>query len=189
MTTRSIPSGNIPALTADVVRPVILVYLDFVSGIVRTHSSVGTIEWNTQSWFGVGSLGGIDAVEEGSELEAYSLKLSVSGIDPAMLSTVLGEQYQGRDAIIYYGFLNEDQLTLIDAPMVLFRGTMDNAEITLGSTGTVVININSRAVAWDKPKELRYNDATQQQLFPGDKGLSLVEAAASKEIEWGPSFK
>jgi hypothetical protein len=189
MSNRSIASGNIPGLVADVVRPVILVYLDFVSGIVRTHSSVGTINWNGKSWFGVGSLGGIDPVEESSELQAYSLKLSITGIDPAILSTVLGEQYQGRDAIIYYGLLNEDLLTLMDDPIPLFKGTMDNAEITLGSIGTVVININSRAVAWDKAKELRYNDATQQLLFPGDKGLSLVEQAASKEIEWGPTFR
>jgi hypothetical protein len=188
MSNRAIAAGNLSVITGEVVRPVILVYLDFASGKVRAHSAVGTIAWNGQNWFGVGSLGGIDPVEETSELEAYALKISISGVDPSNLSRVLGEQYQGRDAIIYYGLLSDDLLTLIADPIVLFKGTMDNAEITLGVQGTIVINTSSRAAAWDKPRELRYNDATQQQLFPGDKGLSLVEQATSKEITWGPTF-
>jgi hypothetical protein len=39
--------------------------------------------------------------------------------------------------------------------------------------------------AWDRAQGLRYNNATQQSLYPGDRGLEYVEQSTDKQIYWG----
>ena len=60
--------------------------------------------------------------------------------------------------------------------------------ITLGQQGTIEVVCRSRLADWDNPRVRRYNNQTQQALYPGDLGLEFVEQATEKEIFWGVKF-
>jgi hypothetical protein len=102
-----------------------------------------------------------------------------------MISIVLGEQYQGRAAKLYIGFLDPSTGQLVATPELLDQGRMDVSDIDEGQELTVSISAESRIAAWDRAIVRRYTDSDQQARFAGDKGLEFVDQAAQKEINWG----
>ena len=63
----------------EVVRPILLAWLDFLSGTTRLWSGVGDLEWDSQTWKGIGTLGRVSTVEETLELRAAGMSMQLSG--------------------------------------------------------------------------------------------------------------
>jgi len=186
--TRAMDAAVITATQQAVIRPVVLFDGDFPSGHLRLFSGTGYVTYNDNLFTGWGSLGKISAIEEGVELSASGLSVSLSGLPGAIVSTALGEHYQGRLAVLYIAMLDEDY-QVIGSPVVLFRGRMDNMPITLGTTCDISLNIENPLRDWERPKERRYNNADQQAVWPGDKGLEFVEQTVKEEITWGANSR
>ena len=169
---------------ADQLKLITLAELSFASGYVRAHSGVGNFVYNGNTFFGVGAYGGISGVKEGSNLEAEKITATLSGVDPAYISIALNEQYQGRPANFWIGFLNATEQLITD-PVLVFGGRIDTMNIQLGQVGEVTISVINKLADWAKPKVRRYNDSDQQSIFPGDLGMQYVERAAEKTLFWG----
>jgi len=124
-------------------------------------------------------------VDESEELRAYSLRFTLSGVDPALIATAIGETYQGRAAKLWAGALDGDYALIAD-PVLLFAGRMDNMTIALGERGaTIDLAVMNRLADWDRPRIRRYNSGDQKAVFPGDKGFDFIEEMSSKTIFWG----
>lgn len=182
---RNLASANASAVTASVVEPVYFLEMNFDDLAVRVHTQIGTVTWGGHDWIGVGSFGGVSTVEENSDLSRRTITYSLSGIPGDMVSIVLGENYQGRTANLYLGFIDRDTGVLVATPELMDQGRMDIAEIQEGDSFTVTLNAESRFAAWNRPVVRRYNNADQQARFPGDRGLEFIEQAADKQIIWG----
>jgi hypothetical protein len=172
------------AAQAPVVRPVLLVALDYASGMQRLCTAPFAITAMGQEWAGVGHLGGVEPVTDQPGTGARPLVLSLSGIDPADIATALTETYRGRLGEVYLALLDEDHQP-IDTPMLIYRGRMDTQQIKLGAEAVISLTLNNRAADWDRPKAWRYTDAAQQARYPGDLGLAFVAQMVDKEITWG----
>lgn len=183
---RGLDASTLTAVEQDSA-PVAILFaeLDFASGFVRAHTALGTITWGGYDWLGVGTFASVSPVEESAELSKRTLTYTLSGIPGDMISVVLGEEYQGRAAKLYLGFLDQTTGTLVSDPVQIDQGRMDVSEIEEGQECTVTITAESRVSAWDRPLIRRYTNADQQARFPGDKGLEFVDQAANKEINWG----
>lgn len=182
--TRDIASLTLAAGKAGVVRPVLLVRLDFASGVVRATSAPFDIIYAGETYLGVGTLGSISAVPEGAELQGYAVQLTLSGIPPEMVALTLNDAFQGRDARLYLGLLNEAHQP-VDALMLLFRGRMDTMDLQFGESATVQLTIQSRLSDWERPRLLRYTHEQQQADYPDDKGFEFIAQMAEKTITWG----
>lgn len=182
--TRSLTTAVSAAAQAPVVRPVYLARLDYASGVVRLASAPFDLAWGGESYLGVGSLGAITAVEEGADLQTWTVQLQLSGVRSELIAIALGEHYQGRDARLLLALV-DDQHALIADPVVIFRGRMDTQDIELGETGTIVLTVQSRLADWHRPRVSRYTDAEQRARFAGDKGLQYVNQMADKTLHWG----
>jgi hypothetical protein len=55
----------------------------------------------------------------------------------------------------------------------------------LNAAASVVKNLESRLVDWERARVRRYNDADQQAEYPGDLGLQFVEQMVEKQLIWG----
>lgn len=182
---RTLTSEMVAALTAENVIPILMVALDFSSGRMPVHTGVGVFEYSGMTFVGVGSLGSISSIEEGSELQAYGVEMKLRGIPNNVVSIALGENYQGRDVWVWTATLNADH-SLIGNPSIVFSGRMDNMQIQLGpETAEVEMTAENRLVDWDRPRSRRYNDADQQAEFPGDLGFQFMEQMVNKTIFWG----
>lgn len=183
MTRDMTPAANTEACSSRLTL-VTLAELSFASGFVRAHSGVGDLLFNGQIYKGLGQYGGISGVREGSNLEAEKLTATLSGVDPAYISIALNEQYQGRPASFWVGFLNTEGVLVAD-PVLIFGGSIDTMNVQVGKKATVSVSIINKLADWAKPKVRRYNNQDQQERYHGDLGLQYVESATEKTLFWG----
>ena len=111
--TRPLTPDMIEQINTREINPCLLVEAEFEGGTVNLWTGVGEIEWDGKTWTGGGSLLGISPVEESMRLGAKSLQFSLQGLDPAIISVALQDQYQWRPIRMWLGLL---KWNLLDAP-------------------------------------------------------------------------
>lgn len=181
----------ITALAQPIIRPAFFVQATFATATLYLWTGRGNVSWNGKTWTGVGTLGSVSTIEEGSTVEARGITLTMSGIDATMLGDVLNEVQQGLPAIVYVGLFDEN-LTLIPNPVTAFAGRMDQPTLDVdGTTATISIACESRLMDMNTPAERRYTDEDQQRDYPNDRGFSFVNGIQEVTIYWGrtPSSK
>ena len=184
-------SGEIAVLTAVAasnVPYVIFVQLDFVEGTMYFCNAGYNFTWNGHSWIGVGKLGTISELEEGTDLQMYGCTLTLSGLESSLIASCFGTGYAGRPATIWMGLLDSDYQIIPD-PIVVFKGIMDTMPIKLGAEAAIQLTIESKLVNWERPYGRRYNNEDQQSEYSTDKGFEFVAQMVEKEIFWGRPYK
>ncbi|MBI1207256.1 MAG: hypothetical protein GC191_08200 [Azospirillum sp.] len=181
-------SGDPKAETfKDVVRPALLAELQFASGTTRAWTGVGTLTWNGEDWLGVGTFGRVSTVTETLDLKAVGARFELSGIPGDLVASMVGEPLQGKKALLYLAFFDEDW-QLIPDPVLLFRGFMDSCELQDGGqTATIALNAENRLADLARARVRRYTDADQQAEYPGDLGFAYVASMQDLQILWGRS--
>lgn len=181
---RGATSGLQSALAASHLRVALLVELQFDSGTIYATNLPASVSWNSHTWIGLGGLGGITAVEEGENIQAYGLALTLSGVDPANVSIALGEQYQGRTVKVYLA-LFDDNYAIVADPILSFRGRMDNMEMDRGATFTIRVNCEGRLADFERARVRRYNHEDQIAVYPSDRFFEFVPQMVEKPLDWG----
>jgi hypothetical protein len=167
------------------VEPVMFVTLEFPSGVLRMHTRTGTIAWGGNDYLGVGKLGNIEAIQEDPQLRPSSVRLVLSGVDSALMSSAITEDYHGRPVVIYHGFMDTTTLALVANPETIFRGIMDYMTCDLGrNSGSIVVQCESEMALWARTRELSYTHESQQLVYPGDRFFDQVPFMQSKQIDW-----
>lgn len=184
---RGLSSANQTAALDRVVRPVLFFELEIDDGspteFIRVSDAPYSITWSGHEWLGIGTLGSVSAAEETTELKAPGVEATLNGIDPSLASIALGRHIQGDPVTIYLGLLDEGH-GLVDTPLVLFRGRADTMPIKLGQTASIRLTVESVLADWDRPRVRRYNNADQQQRFPGDRFFEFAEQTVDKDVIW-----
>lgn len=181
--TRVLETGTAAAVTAGHVPYVFFVELSFAE-YLRVCSAGYTMFWRGYNWIGLGTLGGIEPIQEKASLEASGVSLTLSGVPTELVAVSLLEKYQGRSCKIWFAPLSDD-LQLLLQPVLLFSGRMDTMNTEVGETATITVTAESRMVAWDRPKIRRFNHEDQISRYPGDRGLECVSQMVEKTLQWG----
>lgn len=181
---RNITAATNNAAQDNVARPVLMVMLDFASAPVYANSSPYSFTVDGNEYLGVGTLGDISSVQEGTQTQAYGIHMTLSGIPTEMVSIALADHYQGRTAKIYLGLLDDNHQMIAD-PTLIFHGRIDVMDIAMGDTATIEVSAESRLADWSRPRVRRYTHEDQQNVFPADKGLEFVAAISDAQIIWG----
>lgn len=173
------------AMAATNCRPVIFFEGEFASGTVRLWSEVGTMEWNGQSWTGLGSLTKISTIEESADVQARGIAVELTGIPRAMIEVALNEARQGKPGKVWIGVF-DDNNRLIANPYLAFSGRLDVPEIARdGTSGRIKITYESRLIDLERPRERRYTHEDQQIDYAGDLGFEFVPSLQDAKITWG----
>lgn len=188
MSTRTAHASAITASKAETFRWGVLVRLDFAGGVVAVHSGVGPIDYDGDTYLGVGNLGSLSPVREGIEPRPYQVTAQLSGIPSEYIAIALGENYQGRDAKIYDVLLDSDH-QIIGTPTLAFNGRMDTMDVLLGAEAVITVTMQSRLADWDRARVRRYNHEDQIAEYPNDKGFEFVAQMVEKELLWGRKFE
>lgn len=179
--------------------------------VFRVNQSGQSVYWDElgtgeKEYLGAGNLLNIASIEEGIDLQNYTLNVSLSGIpfDNNFMAEVQDASYKNGSLIVYLALL-DDQYTVQydtdpeDGPIVLFAGRMDTMSVSLGSTASINVQASSRLADWERTRGGRYNRQTQGRYYDlsllgsgeafaqttRDKGFDYVETIRQKEILWG----
>ena len=183
---RGFPSAVLTALSQGHVALVTFAKLQFPSGTLYLHNSIGTYTWGGQDWLGVGDLGEISQIEEGADISPYKITLSLSGLDPDISGAALNEDYYLQPVTVYLGVLDSSD-DLIADPTVVWEGAMDQMMLSVGAEGGDVISLTaeSELARFDKASNVKYTDAQQQNDYPGDLGFELLPLIEGAKLRWG----
>src|SRR5580704_16235080 len=100
---RAMSTAMLAAFSGTELQPAVFLSATFNSGPVYLWTGYGPIVWNGLTWLGIGTLGSIGMVDEGSTVEAKGIALQLSGFDPVALANVLGEFALGQPVQVYLG--------------------------------------------------------------------------------------
>lgn len=174
------------------VRLITFVKLEFDSGTVYLHDSIGTITWadpddGSQDWLGVGDLGGVGSIEENKELSAYEITLTLSALDSDLLDEALNQPYQGRAVTIYLGAFDlTSGAGLLATPDEIWAGKMDVARVTVGAAdeNAIEITCESDFAKLDLINGRTFTDSDLQAEYAGDTFLQYVATMADATVVW-----
>jgi hypothetical protein len=181
--TRFVSTSNQTATEAASVRLFVAVSLDFPSGMVRAHDGTGTISFGGNDYLGVGQFGTIAAVKETSSVVAQSVNLTLSGVDPTLLSTI-GTGYQGRSAVMYFGLLDQETNLPIATPEELWSGRIDTMSVSM-KRGEASISLNCEPRLRREPRIARYTHQDLQLAYSGDRFFDLIGKISGFVGTWG----
>lgn len=181
---RGLTNDMVTEVSASQLSPILLASLSFATP-VHIWTGYGTITVGSTAYLGIGTLGSISPVEETTDLAARGISMQLSGVPTAMLAVALTENYQGRECSVLFGALQASG-ALVSSPVTIFSGRMDVMSINDdGQNATIGMTAENKLVDFRRPREVRYTDQEQKNLFPSDKGLQFVTAIQEKQIYWG----
>jgi len=182
---RTLSTAMQAVATAEIVRPIYLVDLEFASGSIYLWSGLGDLTFNSNTYIGVGDLLSIGSVQESTELTATGAQITLGGIKQSLLTLARDEPYQGRPLTIRLGAFDENG-DLIASPVIVFSGFMDVMTISdSGETSTITVSAENKLIAFQKTAVRRYTAEDQKIDHPTDKGFEFVAKIQEKEIIWG----
>ena len=183
---RNFPSTVLTALAANHVATVTFAKLEFSSGTLYLHNSIGTYTWGSQSWLGTGDLGNVSSIEEASGASPYKITLSLSGVDSTISNAALTEDYYMRPVTLYLGALDANDDLLAD-PTEVWAGFMDQLNVSLGADGGDAIELiaESELAKFERASNERYTDSNQQATHPADLFFSFLQDIDGVKVRWG----
>lgn len=140
---------------------------------------------SSQTWIGVGDLGGIESITESADRRRNGVLFSLSGVDTGLLDDVLTDNYQGKDVTVWEAYI-DDNGALIADPALAYSGLMDTMGIVDGDpTGIIKLQCENRDILLQRTSRSFYTDEQQQANFSGDLGLEFIKELQKKQIIWG----
>lgn len=181
---RGLPAAVNTALQSNFVQLVTFAELQFSASTQYVHDGLGTYTWGGQDWIGLGNLGSISAIEEGTEISPYSLTLTLSALDSTMSASALTENYFMRPVKIYLGILNSAD-SLIATPTQVWAGHMDVMTITTGSENDTISLVAESAMSkFDQASNLKYTDRQHRRVDSSDLFFEFLQDIEGAKVVW-----
>lgn len=172
------------AITQPVFQVLHLVRIHFDSGTVAWHSGFRDIAYDGLIYRGIGILGSVSPIREAQGIKASGITLTISGIKSEVIALMLSEPYLGRPVYYHQAFVDESLTVDPNKTLLMFRGSVDSIDGALGQSSSFTIEVKSRLADWERPRKLRYTDAEQNKLHPGDKGMEFVAQLSQRRLVW-----
>jgi hypothetical protein len=172
-------------MLSNLVRPLLLVTVQFDNESIAVWSGVGDFIWSGTTFKGVGTLGQISPIVETTDTTAQGITLSLSGIPNDLLSEALSHVTSSGKATVYLAFMDSSG-NLINDPIPAYSGLVDQPSIDMGVESTTIsIAVESRLADLQRARGGRYTDADQRARHPNDHSLQYVSQLQDKFIKWG----
>jgi len=186
--TRGLPTNTATQLSSALTRPIHFVKLEFTDTTLYLSDGLGSYTWGGgQTWTGVGDLGSISQAQEGNDLSAYGITLTLSGIDSTISSAALTAKYFMQPVTVYLGVLDQDD-QLVEDPVQIWAGHGDNMFTTAGSEDgdTISYVCESELAQLGRSPGYRFTSETLQITMghTGDTFFDWLPLISGKKVRW-----
>lgn len=150
---------------------------------LRLNTSGWNLVYAGNTYQGVGVLGGIEAVDE-SPGDIKGLRFSLSGVPSSQIALALSEQVQGKAVTVYTAIFDRNTYQVLDT-VVEWAGRLDVFNIIEeGDSCVLAATAEHAGIDLLRPNTVRYSNADQVRLFPGDVGFQYVIDQSDVPIVW-----
>jgi hypothetical protein len=167
-------------------RPVLcmLIRMDLTEPVFASSAGLN-VEWDGELWLGVATVGKIEKVIE-SVGERSPLRFTLTSVPNEMLALAMesATEARGKRCRVWLAIHDPDTYQILEAEQI-WSGTVDQMLINEGKeTGSVSVTAEHRGVTFSRPKPVRYTDADQRRLYPGDKALQYIVSQSTHQDVW-----
>jgi hypothetical protein len=183
---RNIDPTLLAALSSSYCEPVHLMQIKFRTQTAYAWTGVGDLVWNGNTFKGVGSLGMLGDIKEGTEVRADGTSVLLSGIDPIYLAECLTDVWVGAPAYRWLGAVQPGTRTLIGTPYMLFSGQVDKPTHYTGpDKSTISLALETRLINHTRASNRRLTTVDQRANgYPDDTGFVWVERLNDTALDW-----
>lgn len=163
----------------------LLAVLDHPSGLFRAWTGIGSLEYDGETWLGLGLLGQISPVKSVTDLSIQEVRFTLSGVDAATLA-LLDPSVRRRPAQAWLAARDPQTDRIVADPFRLLDCEMDTQEFAVGEDGMATITIIARSGFYSLERSVDevWSDQDQQRRFPGDTGLSHLATLQNQDVIW-----
>lgn len=172
------------AMVSPSVSGVYLVAVFFDTVTVAWNSGPADIIYGGNTYIAAGTLGSVGKISEKPGVSASAVDITISGVRPEITALLLGAQYMGRAVTVHYAVLDAQNQFSTSRCTQIFSGRLDGISGKQGATASYNLSVASRLSDWERQRKSTYNDADQQRLYPGDKGLEYVAQISEMKLIW-----
>jgi len=183
MTERVIDADLKAGATSAVFGYVVLIELDFPSGILYAHNGVGTYTIGGNDYLGVGAYGSISAMAESVQLVDNPVVLTLSSITEEIIEAIRNDDIYGRSAIISLVAINSD-LEITGTPTIWISGYMEKKALSVGNNDGVSITIQDESAKLRQRNNKRFTLEDHQAENVGDLFLEFLPYVQNASVEW-----
>lgn len=181
---RDLTAAMLAEITAQALRPVRFFEGEFTGGTLRLWTGHSSINWNGQTWTGAGDLLSMSAIQETAEVRASGFSVTLSGLNPSIISVALAQARQGLAGRVWEGMLDASGAIIAD-PFLSYEGKLDVPDISDGGEiCTVSISYEGRLISLERARERRITHEDQQIEYPDDRGHEYVAGMQDKVVNW-----
>ena len=138
----------------------------------------------SQTYQANGEFLSFEMVNETDEARVNEINIILSGVSTTFTNLFLNNDYVERRIVIYRQFLDSANAAL-STPVMLFDGEIKNFAVNdKADTSEVIIKSASVFYNFDDNNGRRTTEASQQRVFPGDRGMQYA-STTTKDIRWG----
>lgn len=184
MSQRTIDSDVQAAAQSKEFNYVVFARLEFPSGTVRVHNSVGTLSFGGEDYLGVGAFGSIEPMKESIALVDNPVRITLSSITQEIIDAVKTDDIYRRNADIYVGALNPETGTLTGTPINWISGFMEHASVLIGQKNGVMIQIQTRAGRLRQSNHLRFTLEDHQITYSDDLYFEFLPQVQDARVQW-----
>lgn len=158
---------------------------EFATGTVYLWSGLGNIDWNSQTWVGIGNVVQISQIKETGSTRADGVNITLSGISEETRALALAEARQGKPGTVFIGFI-ADNGSVVEDPAAAFEGRLDVPTINDGGSDiSIIFSYENRLIDLERAREERYTNESQLFNFPTDIGFQYVPSVQDWNGVWG----
>ncbi|HEY5054664.1 MAG TPA: hypothetical protein VII58_00800 [Acidobacteriaceae bacterium] len=181
---RDISTGMAAPLATNYIRPCFLLIITFRSQTVYAWSGVGDLIYAGNTYKGIGDLGKFAPIVESDEPQAFGNSVTLNGIDPALLSESMNDIQQGAPAAVYLAVLDSNG-AIYGTPYPAFVGTVDQPIVEVSTkTLSITLALENKLANLMRANQIRYTQACQGILAPGDTFFQFVEGLNDIALRW-----
>jgi hypothetical protein len=139
------------------------------------------IEWGGETWF-PGGLGRLSPVESEQGVPAAML-FTLPGITEQQRAFALEPGAEGALVRVYDALIDPATGVCVDAPLA-FSGVLGVPTLQDGMQADLTVEADHRAMLAARPKPVRYSDAAQRAMHPGDTSLAFDPRTDAAPLIW-----
>lgn len=177
---KSFAAELITAFSQPTTKPYFAVEFLFDSAPLRLWTGLGVRSIGGNDYIGGGHLISFSGLEEVADMTATSFDITLSGVNPSIISLALAEPWQNRLCTVYIGEMS------VASVGILGRGYIDKMPMSDDAqSATITATIETPLVRGERSSNWRYTDENHQSRHEGDTFFSYVQAIQDVQIPWG----
>ncbi len=178
------------SIAVDLVELYLLQQDDVTADTVRLCTGGFNIDYSGNTYTAQGDFIGFSTVSEDFDVKVGKFSIYLSGVDNNLVTKFTRTHYEGRRVVIRKAFLDFQPMTLniVDAPMIIFDGTIYNVSITESAvTCSITVECSTLWADFERTNGRKTNNGSNW-LFQGiatDTAFEKSGYVGNTEYKWG----